>query len=234
MAERPRFSLFETLLDLLFPARCAGCGRRGAQICPPCEEQIPWLGVSVCPICASHERRARICTSCGQEPTGLDGTRAACRFEGIARKAIHDLKFRRVRGRAQLLAGLLEQALEQRPLAFDVLVPIPLGVARRRERGFNQSELIARQIGARFGVQVETSCLARTRDTRPQVGQSRDERRSNLVGVFECREPAVVAGRRVALVDDVMTTGATLAAGAEALKVSGASRVFGLVVAREV
>jgi ComF family protein len=152
----------------------------------------------------------------------------------MARKAVHDLKFRGVRGHAELLGDLLADAIEGRPLTIELLVPIPLGVARRRRRGFNQSDLIARQVGGRIGVPVLDSCLERARETSPQVHQTRDERRENVLGAFRCREPTLIAGRRVALVDDVMTTGATLEAGAEALKTCGAVRVYGLVVAREI
>lgn len=225
--------LLDSLLGLLFPTRCAGCGRRGEQVCPACRPSIPWLGTEVCPACASPSRLGRICRPCGEGRLALDGARAACRFEGIARTAIHDLKYRGVRGRAALLGRLAAEAVEQRPVAVDLLVPVPLSAARRRRRGFNQSALIADEIGRRIGVTVVEGCLERIRDTPPQVGRSAAERRENVVGAFRCREPATVSGRRVALVDDVMTTGSTLSAGAEALKSSGAVRVYALVVARE-
>jgi competence protein ComFC len=164
----------------------------------------------------------------------LDGARAACRFEGVARKAIHDLKFRRVRGRAELLGGWLSEAVERRHMAIDLLVPIPLAPGRLRTRGFNQSELIARRLGDRIDVAVLGSCLERVRETPPQVGQSLEQRQTNVKGAFACREPWRAEGRRIGLVDDVMTTGATMRSCAEALKASGAERVFGLVVARGV
>jgi competence protein ComFC len=162
----------------------------------------------------------------------LDGARAACRFEGVARKAIHDLKFRRVRGRAELLGDWLAEAVERRHLAIDLLVPIPLAPGRLRTRGFNQSELIARRLGDRVDVPVLGTCLERVRETPPQVGRSMEERRANVIGAFACREPSLAEGRRICLVDDVMTTGATMRSCAEALRASGAARVFGLVVAR--
>jgi competence protein ComFC len=226
--------LLASLLELLFPGRCPGCGRRGPTICEQCWPSIPWLGVEVCPICASPSRLARICRRCSDSHPVLNGARAACRFEGITRKAIHDLKFRGIRGRATVLGDLVVEALDSRPLAIDLLVPIPLGRARRRQRGFNQSELIAQRIGERLGVPVSGSSLERVRETSPQVRRSREERRANVDGVFKCSDPALVAGRRIALIDDVMTTGATLDAGASALKAHGADRVYGLVVAREI
>ena len=113
-----------------------------------------------------------------------------------------------------------------------MLVPVPLATGRRRQRGFNQSELIAQCIAVRIDVPVSTSALERIRETPPQVGQGATARRENVAGAFACRDPGVVSGRRIGLVDDVMTTGATLDACAEALKLAGASRVYGIVVAR--
>lgn len=226
--------LLDALLDVVFPARCAGCGLRGEQVCAACRPSIPWLGTEACPSCASPARLGRICRRCTEQPPAFDGARAACRFEGIARSAIHDLKFRGMKRRAVLLGELVAEALEQRPLTIDALVPVPLSPNRRRLRGFNQSALIAGELGRRIGVPIEEAWLERTRDTAPQVGRSGAERGVNVVGAFACREPASVAGRRIALVDDVMTTGSTLSAGAEALKASGAARVFAVVVARDV
>lgn len=185
-------------------------------------------------MCATPVRLGRICRRCHEGHLALDGARAACRFEGVARTAVHDLKFRGVGGRAELLGQLAAEAVERRPLTFDLLVPIPLSAARRRQRGFNQSALIAGEIGKRVGAPVLESCLERTRDTPPQVGRSGDERRENVVGAFGCPDPDPVVGRRIALVDDVMTTGATLSSAAAVLKASGAARVYAVVVARDV
>ena len=203
-------------------------------MCEACRPAIAWLGSEVCPRCASPARLGRICRRCTEGDLTLDGALAACRFEGVVRTAIHDLKFRGVRRRAELLGALVGEAIERRPLAIDLLVPIPLGTARRRQRGFNQSELIADVIGAQLGVQVAASCLQRVRETTPQVRQSQADRWANVAGAFGCREPEAAAGRRIGLVDDVMTTGSTLSSAAEALKASGAARVYALVVAREV
>jgi predicted amidophosphoribosyltransferase len=145
---------------------------------------------------------------------------------------VHDLKFRGLRDRAPLLGDWLADAVERRPLTVDLLVPIPLAPGRRRERGFNQATLIAMRTGERIGVSIVESGLERARETPPQVRRTRPERQENLLGAFRCPEPALIAGRRVGLVDDVMTTGATLRIAAETLKLHGASRVYGLVVTR--
>jgi ComF family protein len=206
---------------------------RGTVLCDLCRRDVPWLGLEICPGCASPSRQARICRICDARAWALDGIRAACRFEGIARTAVHDLKYRRLRDRARLLGELAAEAIERRSLALDLLVPVPLAAARQRQRGFNQSELIARRLSEQIGVPMDVTALRRIRETPPQVGRSAADRRLNVSGAFECVEPGAVAGRRVALVDDVMTTGATLDACAEVLKRHGAARVYGVVVARD-
>jgi ComF family protein len=227
-------SMLDRLLGVLFPSRCLDCGRRGVELCDGCRPGLPWLTSEVCPICSTPSRLSRICQPCRASPSILDGSRAACRFEGPVRRAIHDLKYRGVRTRAALLAELLAEALDRRPLAIDVLIPVPLAPRRQRERGFNQSELIAIGLGARLAVPAATTSLVRLRETPQQARLSAVERRENVDGAFGCPESDAVVGRRIGLVDDVMTTGATLASCAEPLKLAGAARVYGVVVARDV
>lgn len=229
-----RSGLLGRALALLFPVRCPGCGLRGADLCTACAAGLPWLGADVCPRCAVPSRLGRICGRCLAEPSPLDGVRAACRFDGLVRQVVHELKYRGARARAPLLADLIATTLERRPLAADLLVPVPMWPARERARSFNQAGLIARALGEQLQVDVAPAALARLRDTPRQVGRTGAERLQNLTGAFACPNAGLVRGRRVALVDDVMTTGATLRACAEPLKASGAARVYGIVAARAV
>src|SRR6266540_1231664 len=224
---------FDRLWALLFPARCLGCGRRGTPVCAQCQEAIPWLGAETCPRCARASPLGRLCARCRNQPGQLDGLRAACTFDGIVRQALHDLKYRQARFLAVFAASLLKQSLARRPLRADVLVPVPLPKARRRDCGYNQSELIAERLAAALGMPCVPALLERVRETPPQVGLSAAERRANVRDAFACAQPAAVEDRRVILIDDVATTGATLQACAAPLKAAGASRVFGLVVARD-
>jgi ComF family protein len=221
------------LWALLFPARCLGCGRRGAPICARCREAIPWLGAEVCPRCARASALGRLCARRSGNPGALDGIRAACAFEGIVRQAIHHLKYRHARSLASFAADLLERSLSRRPLRADLIVPVPLSRARRRERGYNQAELIADRLTEAIGLPTDATALERVRETPPQVGLSAAERRHNVRGAFACDGSADLTGRRVILIDDVATTGSTLQACADPLKAAGAARVFGLVVARD-
>jgi len=138
-----------------------------------------------------------------------------------------------MRDRAVLLGNLLADAVERRPLAVDLMLPVPLAPGRQRARGFNQSALIAAIVGQRLGVPVSAAILVRQRETAQQVGMSAAERHTNMVGAFGCADRAHLRGARVAIVDDVMTTGSTLAACADALRAAGAARIYGVVVARD-
>ena len=167
---------------------------------------------------------------CGMCRSGLRGFDAAYSFgayEGVLRNLIHLFKYGKVRTLAGPLSGLLAQAMP-RDEVFDATVPVPLFWLRRIKRGFNQSELLARGLARRTGIPV-VNALGRVRPTPTQAGLSNSARRSNVSKAFRARD---VRGKRILLIDDVMTTGATAAACALALKQAGARRVALLTVAR--
>jgi ComF family protein len=150
------------------------------------------------------------------------------------REAIHELKYRNIRALAAPLAALLGDYLTHHPVPGDVLVPVPLHRKRLRERGYNQSGLLSRELGKLINLPVVEDCLVRRQPAPPQARTaSVSERRSNVAGAFACRDGSL-RGKPVLLVDDVATSGATLNACAVALKSAGASPVWGLVVAKEV
>jgi ComF family protein len=220
-------------LNVLFPSRCAGCGVRGAELCGSCLAATVPLDPASCPRCGRPSRLGAACPSCRRYAGPLAGIRAARVYEGALRKAVHGFKYRHRRSLAGPLARLMEGELRVRPLLLDLLVPVPLHSARERERGYNQSELLARELGGALGIPV-ACCLERTRETGVQAELSAVERRSNVRGAFRCADPAAVEGRRVGVVDDVCTTGATLEDCARALRAAGSSSVWGIVVARDI
>jgi ComF family protein len=228
----PRDGPLGPLWELFFPTRCLGCGRRGVLLCSTCGPMLPWLTIAVCPRCAKQSISGRLCGRCSLPY--LASIRAACTFDGVIRTAIHRFKFRHTRYLAPFLAQVMAQSLARRPIQADLLVPVPMSPSRRRERGYNHSELLAAAL-ARLTTLPEPSpeLLAKSKETRPQVGLSAVERRKNLRGAFACPSPELLAGRRCLLIDDVITTGATLNACAQPLIEAGAKRVMGLVVARE-
>ena len=156
-----------------------------------------------------------------------------CVYDGVARKAVHTLKFRSGRHVAPVLGGLLRDHLRRRPLRADLVVPAPITRARLRERGYNQAALLAEQIVDLVGGTLVPDLLDKD-DRPPQQTLPAAERQRNLRDAIRCKTPEQVRGRRVLLVDDVMTTGSTLSACAEALDQAGAERVFALVFARDI
>jgi len=149
------------------------------------------------------------------------------------RQAIHQLKYRNLRALIVPLAQLLRDYLNN-PMPAEILVPVPMHPKRLRERGYNQSGLLARELGKLTNLPVVDDCLIRQRHAPPQARTSNvDERRSNIADAFTCRDHRL-RDKQVLLIDDVATSGATLDACAAALKASGAISVWGLVMAREI
>lgn len=219
--------------DWLLPPRCVSCGRRGHEICPECWGAARPLAAPLCPRCSLPSSGGRLCRRCIGRVHPTRSILARYPFEGAIKSALVALKYGSRTRLAPLLSAALEEALAGRPVTFDLVVPVPLGEIRLRARGHNQSELLARPLAAGRGVPLESAALRRQHETRPQTGLSARERHSNVQGAFVASPEAELEGRRVLLVDDVCTTGATLDACAQALLQAGAAGVWAVVVARE-
>ena len=224
-------------LDLLFPAVCPLCstrlgsGRRDP-VCGACWMSFERLTPPVCAACGApvpSEATAR-CAACREITVPFDYVRAAASYGGILRDAVHALKFGGRRSLARPLGDLIVEQCADVLAAPDVFVPVPLARGRERERGFNQAALLAERLGERLSVRVRARWLVRLRATAAQSDLSAAERRANVANAFAAA-PAV-AGRDVVLVDDVITTGATVGECARALRASGARRVGVVAVAR--
>ena len=221
-------------LNLLFPQFCVGCGKEGAFLCDSCLQSLPRLELPICPRCGRSQSNEELCRNCREWQADIDGIRAPFRFDGVIRTAVHQLKYRNLRAIAQTLAQLMSEYLENNPLSGEVLVPVPLHNKRLRERGYNQSALLAKELGALMNIPVDETSLVREKFVIPQARTtSVEERRANVVGVFACRGDGV-HGKRVLLIDDVATSGATMNACASVLKTAGAVAVCGLALAREI
>ncbi len=230
--------LVNAAIDLLFPKRCVGCDREGAFLCQECLAELPLLEPPFCFICGQPGRlMMRLCPGCWERPLEIDGIRAPYRMEGAIRQAVHALKYQYVRALSPDMGRLLAEFIAASPDLSgpaDVLVPVPLHPRRERNRGYNQSLLLARETGKAVGLPVEDGALRRSRHTPSQArSASQKERRANVAEAFVA-EAALAQGRRILLIDDVCTTGATLEACAIALKEAGAASVWGLTLAREV
>jgi ComF family protein len=221
--------LAAALVDALYPRRCAGCGRRGDWVCAACEPSLPRFAPPWCPRCGAPPGLAHC--RCDELPAVLGVVRSAAPYDGWLRRAIIAFKYDGESGRAEHLGALLEPAAAA-VLPADALVPVPLHPRRSRERGFNQSTLLARRAGAALGVPV-VEALLRTRLTHQQARLGAVERWANVAGAFAVAPGRDVRGMRLVLIDDVLTTGATLGACAEALIAGGAGAVAAVTLARE-
>ena len=226
--------LKRTALNLLFPLWCLGCGQEGDLICPSCRGRLPRIIPPICPRCGISQSSSVLCPTCSSQRHEIDGIRSPFRFEAVIRQAIHELKYKNLRAIAEPLAELLSDHLTANPIPGEVLVPVPLHQKRVKERGYNQSELLSQELGKLVSLPVIADCLIRKRHAPPQTRTATaDERRSNVAAAFICRDPRL-QNKKVLLIDDVATSGATLDACAAALKASRASSVWGLTLAREV
>ncbi|MDD4860408.1 MAG: ComF family protein [Dehalococcoidales bacterium] len=218
----------------MFPQWCIGCGRGGDILCYSCRQQFLPVIPPVCPRCGLPQVNGQLCLNCSGWQAAIDGIRSPYQFDGVAREAVHQLKYRNLRILAVPLAKLLYDFLKENPLPAEVIIAVPLHPKRLRERGYNQSQLLAEKLSRLSGLPVMDDCLARAHYTMPQARTgSVAERRSNIAGAFLCRN-GKVKNRQVLLIDDVATTGATLNSCADVLKAAGAAGVWGLTFAREI
>jgi ComF family protein len=233
--------MLDLVLDLLFAPRCGACGTDGAPrdpLCPPCAATLVELGPA-CPRCAEPQAAppSLVCARCRRAPLPLAGIVAPWRYGGALADALRRLKFTGHTHVARTIAPLVAPylAAATRIAAVDLVVPIPLHWWRRTRRGFDQAALLAGAADRHspLGAPI-VHPLRRRRSTAPQSALPAAARAPNVAGAFVVagRHAAAIAGRRVLVFDDVVTTGATMAAAARALRAAGAGEVIGFAVAR--
>lgn len=231
------------LLDLLYPIFCVGCRQPGTLYCPACRETVRHIAPPLCPLCGQPQRQdQQLCSQCahtlskGDRQPPIDGIRSVAYLEGTLREAIYALKYDYIRELAEPLGDTLAGYYSHTPLPADTIIPVPLHWRRQRERGYNQSALLAQRLGSAAQLPVRSDLLQRHRYTTSQTRLNAQQRSQNVQGAFSCvkQHGAVkaIAGKKVLLIDDVATTGATLRACAQALKDQGARSVWALTVAR--
>lgn len=232
--------LAEAFLNIALPPRCHICRNpvsdtRMLHICDECLAGLPLVTAPLCLVCGtpfSGTGGNHPCSRCIDSPPPYQVARAALRYEGSCKTLIHAFKYQhhtQLRRPLGLLTArlLADFAAEQQP---SLLLPVPLHHTRLRSRGFNQALLLGEMLAEQWRVPLLRQGLTRIRPTPPQMELSRPERLKNLAGAFAVPSPAAINGRHVMLVDDVVTTGSTLAACAEALLRAGCSRVSAVTV----
>jgi ComF family protein len=231
---RARDATRRTLHNLrrALPQRCELCAAPSGErlLCDACEAEI--LRPSpACPVCALATADGSVCGACLASPPAFDATLAACRYAFPADRLVQAFKYR---GRLALATWCAQAIVVARERTGndvpDALMPMPLAASRERERGFNQATEIARVLAERTGIRLLLGSAQRVRSTDPQASLPWRDRARNVRGAFACDD--AVRGLHVAVIDDVMTTGATLGELARTLKAAGAVRVQNWVVAR--
>lgn len=226
-------SLAGTLRDGVFPPVCASCRKVGVLICDDCYQQIQWMREPVCPTCGRIVKyKGLSCPICQTRPLPIHRIRAATQFVDPISTIIHKMKYEGLFGLAMPLANLMVEAWPQWQLAVDWIMPIPLHPDREKKRGYNQSALLAKHVSGQLGYPYAPDLLKRIRFTPPQVGLNAAARLTNVQGAFFA--DSKVLGKHILLIDDVCTTGATMAEAAQALVNAGAVTVSGYCVARAV
>lgn len=238
----------DALLNLVYPDHCLICSAPVARqqdcgVCEPCwaralalEIVRPWCASCGIPFQTFNPEPEHLCSECSRETPPFSGARSFGYYRAELSRLVQGLKFEGRKNLSGLLSPLLAQALvnswDHRQI--DLVVPVPLHPKRRRERGFNQSAVLARGLARLTGLSFCEQALRRVSPTVPQVGLSDAERVRNVRGAFHCGRPDLIAAKRILLVDDVMTTGATARSACESLLGGGALRVSVLTLARAV
>lgn len=233
---------FRGILDLVFPRNCLLCGRdltlgEGLYICPECHGSIVLEFGERCPRCGAflgpYAYAVRDCSICRGKRLAFRRAAAVGLYSGPLREIILRLKYRRLEYLAEPLASMLYGVARKAGLAEqDLLTSVPLHWGRRLRRGFDQADLLSQRLNRFLQIPLSERNLRRIRATASQTGLSESKRRENVRGAFKVRRPDEVKGKRVLLVDDVMTTGATASECARTLLSAGAKEVSVLVVAR--
>ena len=233
---RPAYRLYQWAwagLDWLFPPRCGGCGVRGARWCADCQSKTRTIPPPVCQKCGQPlgPSQQDLCPRCLSSPPRYTALRTWAEYGGPLRNAIHRLKYQGDVAMGEVLARPMIDLFRDLNWAVDFVAPVPAGIARRAERGYNQANLLAWPLALSYGIDYRPQALQKVRETRSQVGLTAAERRKNVADAFQASSRLSLS-KRVLVIDDVTTSGATIEACAAALLEAGARQVYGLTLGR--
>lgn len=216
------------------PQDCFLCGAESGDelLCGACGNDLPRLPALRCPVCALPTPLGETCGACLKKPPHFDATLSCFSYDFPVDQLVQALKYRHRLAVSGYLARALLQASPMPPVRPDMLLALPLSTQRLRQRGFNQALEIARPLARKLGLPLPIEACRRVVDTAPQTSLPWQERHKNMQGAFECA--VELSGKTVIVIDDVMTTGATLNEFARTLKKHGAAKVINWVVARAI
>lgn len=224
-----------SFLDLLFPKRCIGCRRFGEYLCTNCFPKLAFAEYAICFVCQKGSLDGRTHPRCRTKTT-IDGVFVGLVYNSLSRRLITTLKYKPyISDLAPYLVDVLYERLIQDELFVllitkpFVITPIPLHESRLRQRGYNQSELLARALAKKFSFS-SLALLERREKTKSQVGLGKEERKKNMQNAFVVKK-GIALSQRVFVVDDVVTSGATLLEAAKTLKKAGVKEVYGIALA---
>jgi ComF family protein len=233
------------LADIIFPPRCISCDKvliseENRHFCSDCYSQISFVRSPICMQCGipfvSEDQNDHLCGECLTSKPGFSIARCVGRYETTLLHCIHQFKYREKIGYGKILGKLMAEY--EYPMFkisdYSLIIPVPLHLKRLRERGFNQSVVLAREIAERFSLPIEFMMLKRHTYTEPQVNLGRKERESNVKGAFKVLDTGKISGEKIILVDDVYTTGSTVKECARVLMNCKAKDVAVLTLARAV
>jgi ComF family protein len=234
--------MLKRVVDLIYPRFCALCNDRvtneAGHICWDCLSDVEYVGNPFCSVCGDPVEgmveNEYTCSACRRDKPGFDMARSAVRYRSGMAAAVRSLKYSQATHVARDLAKLLQACVQMwyEHIDFDAVTCVPLHRRKEKDRTFNQSELLARCLARALRKPLMARCLARSKNTDTQTGLSMLQRRKNVKDAFEADMPDWIEGRRLLLVDDVMTTGATVSECARVLKEAGAAGVHVVTVAR--
>ncbi len=231
------------ITDIVFPPQCISCAAILQPItekvfCSACREKIKFLTGSICPICGitffDSPSASHLCGNCMENKTYFSCARAVVSYETIILNTIHRFKYgNNISVGARLASFMADFSFPDVDFTgYSLIIPVPLHIKRLRQRGFNQSLILARALAKKWQIPVNFSLLKRHKFTLTQTGLNKTERKQNIKGAFEVSDKKKIAGKNVILVDDVYTTGATINECAKILTKAGAQKVTVLTLAR--
>lgn len=220
--------------DWVYPPECSGCGKSGYRWCPDCQQQTQILAADqICVRCGTPLLKRSLCAHCQAVPPPFTALRSWAVYKTSVRKAIHAFKYHGDFGITETLSHPLIEIVRNENWQLDWITSVPLSPQRMRERGYNQSNLLARPIAYAIQRPFKPHLLERLRDTTSQVKLNRQERIQNMQHAFQIYDKGV-KNKNILIVDDVTTTGATMINCAQVLLDAGADKVYGITLARAV